>query len=220
MTGRRRIAALVAALILPGCASATEAPRATPTGAAGTGTTPPSGPSLSPAQPLSPAASRCPTPGATVIPDGAWDGPLRLRVGTVAGVPATRSTGTGRLQVLVQDGRVVQGVWNLTGRSVGQGAIADGQATVRLDARIAGTVRGPATRPILRGAWAVFGTVRITSPVTATVPVAASGEGDSAMTVRAGGCDTVTGTFAPPAAGKDPVAGLSAAARWVGRRQG
>ena len=78
----------------------------------------------------------------------------------------------------------------------------------------------PAAKPVVHGAWAVSGTVRVTSPVTATVPVAGSGEGDAAMTVRVGSCDSVTGTFAPPASGQDPLAGLSAVARWSGRRQG
>jgi hypothetical protein len=221
MTGRRRIAALVALLAgLSGCASA--GPRgATPPTGTDTGTTPRAGSSLpSPALPLSPGPTRCPTRGTAVIPDGTWDGPLRLRVTSVAGVPATRSTGSGRLQLLVQGGKVVQGVWTLTGRTKGEGPTSTGEATVRLTARVAGSVRGPATKPLLHGAWAVSGTVRITSPVRATVPVAASGEGDAAMTVRAGGCDTVTGTFAPPAAGQDPLAGLGATARWAGRRQG
>lgn len=228
MTGRRGTVALVAALALPGwalagCASG-GSPRAAPSGVADTRTRTAPGPSLpplpSPVQTLSPDPARCPSRGTAVIPDGTWDGPLRLRVTTVGGVPATRSSGTGRLQVQVQGGQVVQGVWTLAGRSTGHGAADNGEATVRLTAQVAGTVRGPATRPVLHGAWVVFGTVRVTSPVTARVPVAASGEGDAAMTVRAGGCDTVTGTFAPPAAGTDPLAGLGAAARWVGRRLG
>ena len=224
MTRRRRIAALVALLALPACASGGERPVAGPSRAADSGTTPPVGPSLSPlpspATPLSPDPTHCATGGAAAIPDGTWDGPLRLRVASVAGVPATRSTGSGRLQLRVQGGKVVQGVWTLTGRSTGSGATDNGQASVRLRAQVAGTVRGPATKPVVHGAWAVSGTVRVTSPVTATVPVVGSGEGDAAMTVRVGGCDAVTGTFAPPAAGKDPLAGLGATARWSGRRQG
>ena len=223
MTAPRRIAALVALLALPGCASGSEPPVATPSGAAHGGTTSPGGASLSPlpspAAPLSPGPTHCATGGRAAIPDGTWEGPLRLRVATVAGVPATRSTGSGRLQLRVEGGKVVQGVWTLTGRSTGTGTTDNGQASVRLTAQVAGSVRGPATKPVVHGAWAVSGTVRVTSPVTATVPVAGSGEGDAAMTVRVGGCDSVTGTFAPPAAGQDPLAGLAAVARWAGRRQ-
>ena len=223
MTGRRRIASLEALLALPGCASGSQRPVSTPSGAAhGEATS--AGPSLSPlpspAGPLSPGPTHCATGGTAAIPDGTWAGPLRLRVASVAGVPATRSTGSGRLELRVEGGKVVQGVWTFAGRSTGSGTTDNGQATVRLTAQVAGTVRGPATKPGVHGAWAVSGTVRVTSPVTATVPVAGSGEGDAAMTVRVGGCDSVTGTFAPPAAGQDPLAGLSAVAHWAGRRQG
>lgn len=223
MTGHRLAAALVGALALSGCARAAEAPRPTPSGAADTGTTPTAGPSesllVTPATPV-PTPTRCPTRGAAVIPDGSWSGPLTLRLARLAGVPATRSSGSGRMQVLVQGGQVVQGAWTVQWQAAGAGTTDSGEARVRLAAELAGTVHGAATAPDVHGAWTISGTVRVTSPVTASVPVARSGEGRATMAVRATGCDAVTGTFVLPTRQGYRLARLAGSALWVGRRAG
>ena len=223
MTGRHLAAALVGALALSGCAGAAEAPGPTPSRAADTGTTPTLGASDSPlVTPVTPAPgpTHCPTRGAAVIPDGSWSGPLTLRLARVAGVPAARSSGSGRMQLVVQGGTVVQGAWTVQWRVAGTGSTDSGEASVRLAAELAGTVHGPATAPDVHGAWTISGTVRVTSPVAATVPVARSGEGRAAMAVRATTCDAVTATFLLPTRRGYRLARLAGSARWVGRRAG
>lgn len=226
MAGRRLVATLGCVLALSSCTAGTDSPPATPSGAVGTDTTRPSGETsllVTPATPPAPGPTQCPTRGAAVIPDGTWAGPLTLRLEGLAGVPVDRSAGSGRLQLLVQDGQVVQGAWTMSWRATGSGTTDNGEARVRLTADIAdiaGSVQGPAAKPSVHGAWTISGTVRVTSPVAATVPVAGSGEGDAVMEVRAGSCDAVTGTFALPSARRNPLVRLSGDARWVGHRAG
>jgi hypothetical protein len=176
----------------------------------------PAGPSAAPS-PTATAAD-CPTAGTAVIPDGTWEGPITLDVTGVAGVATTKSSGSGELHALVQGGKVVQGTWHVAWHSVGHGATNGAEATVSLDAEIAGNVKGPAAKPVVHGAWSLSGTAKVTKPVTATVPIAESGQDTETMTVEATDCDAVTGTFVPSFNSKNSMASFSGTARWVGHR--
>jgi hypothetical protein len=212
MTGSRRtsLASLLAVLLLlTGCSSGSDQPRGEKS----------HGPASETAAPSPTAtASDCPSAGTAVIPDGTWDGPITLDVNGVAGVAATKSSGSGQLHAVVKDGMVVQGTWKVSWHSVGHGALNGAEAKVWLDTDIAGTVHGPAAKPVVHGAWAISGTAKVTSPVTATVPIEASGEDSETMTVEATDCDAVTGTFIPSFSSKNAMATFAGTARWVGHR--
>ena len=218
MTGSRRVAvaALLSLLVMTGCASGEEKPHP---GASGAGTSHPEGPAGASTTPTPTATPiDCPPHGAAVIPDGTWDGPVTLDVTGVAGLAPTKSSGSGELHAVVQGGKVVQGTWRVTWHSVGHGTTNGAEATVALDAEIAGNVKGAAAEPVVHGAWSISGTARFTEPVTATVPVAESGQDNATITVKTTDCDTVIGTFVPSFNTKNAMASFSGTARWVGHR--
>jgi len=215
MTGSRRvaIAALLALLVTTGCSSGEDKGPS----ASGASTTDTPGPAEASATPTATPID-CPPHGAAVIPDGTWDGPVTLDVTGVAGLAPTKSSGSGELHAVVQGGKVVQGTWRVTWHSVGHGTTNGAQASVALDAEIAGNVKGAAAEPVVHGAWSISGTARFTEPVTATVPVAESGQDNATMTVKTTDCDTVAGTFVPSFNTKNAMASFSGTARWVGHR--
>ena len=161
-----------------------------------------------------------PAAGTAAIPDGSWTGPLTVTVRGIAPETATRGTGTGQLQVLVDGGRVTGGTWALTWDSAGPSTAKDSQSTVQLHGQIAGTVSGTAANPVLRCQWTVTGSAAVKAPVTATATVDEAGHGRAALVARTTSCDAVTGRFAASFRSTDAYAASDGTARWEGRRTG
>jgi hypothetical protein len=226
MTSARRtpiLAGLAALLVLTGCSSSTGPGASGPPSGSTSGA--PSGSPTAPATtPTVPAATvpptACPSVGTAAIPDGSWTGPLTVTVRGIAPETATRGTGTGELQALVEGGRITGGTWALTWDSAGPSTAKDSQSTVQLHGQISGTVTGTAAKPVLRGQWTVTGSAAVTAPVTATAAVDETGHGRAALVVRTTSCDAVTGRFAASFRSTDAYAASDSTARWAGRRTG
>lgn len=225
MTPSRRtstVAALGAVLVLSaGCESTTGPAGGMPTLSAGapasSGTV---GADATPSVSTRPSPSTCPSPGSRSIPDGTWSGPLAVKVRGSAPGSATRGTGSGLLQVVVEGGRVTGGTWTLAWDSTGPSTAKDSQAKVTLHGQVAGTVTGTAASPVLAGRWAITGRAVVTSPVTATAAINQARQIRAPISVRTTACDAVAGTFAPSFHSTDAYGSSDGTASWTGRRTG
>jgi hypothetical protein len=213
----RRGAGLLALALLAGCASGTGGRQS---GTASPDPAPAPSTGTSPSGPVDPTAPPCPPVGTTRLPDGTWAGPLSVRVRATAPETRARGTGTGQLQVSVERGQVTGGTWALTWSAAGPSTAHESQATVRVHGEAFGTVAGTAQRPVLRGTWTIVGRAAVTSPVTATASVDASGKARSALTVRTRSCDAVAGSLAARFPSTDGFAASAGTARWAARRTG
>ena len=221
MTGRRTplLAVLVAALLVVPAGCSSQTPDATaPTGpAAPTSASATPTPSPSPTAP--PSSATCPPAAGTGLPEGAWAGPLTVRVRGRNPQTQTRGTGSGQLQVLVENGAVTGGTWTLSWEAAGTSAANESQATLTMRGQVAGTLTGTASAPVVRGRWSITGKATVTLPVTATAPIDASGHQRASLVVRTRGCGLV-GTIVATFRGHDPWAASVATARWVGQLTG
>lgn len=164
--------------------------------------------------------SACPSTGSTSIPNGTWSGPLAVKVRGSAPGTATRGTGSGLLQVVVERGRVTGGTWTLAWDSAGPSTAKDSQAKVTLHGQVAGTVTGTAASPVLAGRWAITGRATVTSPVTATATINQARQTRATLSVRTTACDAVAGTFGPSFRSTDAYGATDGTATWTGRRTG
>jgi hypothetical protein len=220
MSGPRRtssLAGLVAALVLStGCSSGADGRAAGPARAASDA--PPSAPATTTPGTTSGSASECPQPSGPGLPDGAWTGPVSINVRGHRADVRTRGTGSGALQVIVEDGRVTGGTWAVTWQATGGSSAVGMQATVVLRGGLGGTVTGSAVEPVLLGTWTITGKATFSSPVQATAPVEESGRDRARLRVRTTACDRVVGTFSRSFRSTDAWAAAGGTARWVGRR--
>ncbi|HEX2893003.1 MAG TPA: hypothetical protein VHO29_03260 [Marmoricola sp.] len=230
MTPPRRtptVAALAAVLVLSaGCESTTgpaggmptlSAGASAPSSASSSGTV---GADATPSVSTRPSTSACPSVGSGSIPDGTWSGPVAVTVRGSAPGTATRGTGSGLLQVVVEGGRVTGGTWTLAWDSAGPSTAKDSNAKVTLHGQVAGTVSGTAASPVLAGRWAITGRAVVTSPVTATATVNQARQTRATLSARTTACDAVTGTFAPSFRSTDAYGSSDGTATWTGRRTG
>jgi hypothetical protein len=225
---RRGAGLLALVLLLAGCASGTggrqsgttPSPDPAPSPSIGTSPSGTSSSGTSSSGPTSPTAPPCPPVGTTRLPDGTWAGPLSVKVRATAPETRARGTGTGQLQVSVEQGRVTGGTWALTWSAAGPSTAHESQATVRVHGEAFGTVAGTAQTPVLRGAWTIVGRAAVTSPVTATAAIDASGKAQSGLAVRTRSCDAVAGTLALRFPSTDGFAASAGKARWTARRTG
>lgn len=228
-----RLATLPLALVLlaSGCGGGDEEPAATPTDAATTASASASATAgtATPSTPASTSTSTTPTTAGTdgcsvaagAVPDGTWEGPIALDVrGTTndAGQGYGDSRGTGRMRLVVTDGTITRGTWNVTWRSVGQASSGGAKATVRVTGTISGSVRGPARKPVLPGTWRLKGKVTITEPVQSSGPIDETGTDSETMKVTDATCSAVTGTFLPSFNSKDTLATFGGTATWTGTK--
>lgn len=155
------------------------------------------------------------------LPDGTWAGPIAMDVdgrGGDAGFASSKGRGTMRL--VVADGTVTSGTWTVAWRSRGTADTGQAAATLTLRGRIAGSVKGPAGKPVLDGTWSLNGQVHITKPVDQRAPVSETGTGTETLEVTDVSCETVTGTFLPSFNSKDAAATFTGTATWVGKPVG
>jgi len=221
MTGRRTPlpALVVAALLLVPAACSSGTPDATAPASPPTPSSPAATPSATPTPTPAPTSASCPPAASTGLPDGAWAGPLTARVRGRNPQTQTKGTGSGQLQVLVENGTVTGGTWTLTWEAAGPSSAHESQATLTMRGQVAGTLTGTAEAPVVRGPWSITGKATVTLPVTATAPIDASGHQRTTLAVRARGCGLV-GTFVATFRGHDPWAASVATARWVGQLTG
>ncbi|MET3962189.1 hypothetical protein ABIE44_002123 [Marmoricola sp. OAE513] len=236
---RTSVAALSAAvLVLGGCggddqgpasstratgASASSQPPGTPTGPAASADADPSAGASTSGEPTTSVGRDC--SAIQGIPDGTWEGPLTMDVrGSGGGSSGTSgfadSKGAGTLRVVVARGRVTDGTWTLTWKSEGHADTGRAAASIKLTGNVRGSVKGPATKPVLRASWKVDGTVEVTKPQKYSAPVNESGEDSETMKIVSADCDEVTGTFLPSFNSKDAAATFTGTAEWKGTPAG
>jgi hypothetical protein len=155
------------------------------------------------------------------VPDGTWTGPITMDVDGKAGNAGFASSqGKGRMKLIVKGGNVTSGTWKVTWTSEGHADTGQAAANIRLTGTIGGGARGPATKPVLLGTWAIHGTATITKPVHSSAPVDETGKDTATLALDSVSCDAVTGSFMPSFNSKDAAATFTGTARWSGRPQG
>jgi hypothetical protein len=226
------VALTTAALALTGCGSTPTKAADEPTGTAPTtavaptaGVTPSETPTRStatttssPTVSTSAATADC---AADAVPDGTWTGPVTMDVdGNAKDTGFGSSKGSGTMTMVVKKGHVTGGHWNVSWKSQGSADTGQAAATIKLDGTISGGMKGPATKPVLLGSWAIHGTAKITKPITSSAPVDETGKDTETLSIDSATCDEVEGSFLPSFNSKDTAATFSGTARWTGKPQG
>jgi hypothetical protein len=85
------------------------------------------------------------------VPDGAWAGPLTVRIRGRNPHTQSRGTGSGQLQLLVENGTVTGGTWTMVWQAGGQSSAHESQASLVMLGQVAGTLTGTAEAPVVRG---------------------------------------------------------------------
>ena len=161
----------------------------------------------------------CVVDSATKVPDGTWKGPIALSVTGKGLTGQAFSGGQGTLTMVVKDGKVTNGAWNVGWRS--RGTSTEGGITVKIDVngKVNGGLRGFAGKPQVRGTWRIKGKAKIS--IGGTLPLDFSGKTTETITIESADCAQVTGTFIPSfnTSGQG-LASFSGTARWTGSRVG
>ena len=175
--------------------------------------------SPSPVGTTTPAPDCASVAGPSAIPDGTWEGPIELDVlGSGNGV-GVNSRGGGQMSIVVEDGEVVGGPWEVTFTS--KGSSVDGDVTVRIDltGTLSGTVTGTPDAPVAQGSSTLTGTAKATAlGITQDVPIDESSSFSDTLSVESTSCDQVTATWIPSFNSRTNPSGITidGTARWVG----
>jgi hypothetical protein len=152
-----------------------------------------------------------------VVPDGKWQGPIKMTV-TGKGLKGQAfSGGNGYLRMVVKKGKVTTGTWKVTWHSTGTGSEGGVSAKIEIDGAIHGPVAGTAATPKVTGNFVVSGSAVVNvSGVTQAIPLSFSGTDTEHMEIESTSCDLVTGTFLPSFNSKSSEVSFSGTARWTG----
>jgi hypothetical protein len=221
---------LTALLAVSGCGGSGKSGTAEPSG---TATTSGSGPTTTPSSTPTPTSSPTdavgtptPTPAdcaagaGRALPDGTWTGPITMTVRGVGGrTEFTSSPGRGTLDLVVADGKVTGGSWQVRWTSRGHAETANASAAIHVTGTIKGAWSGRDSAPETTGTWTLTGAATITEPQQATAPIDETGPLTATMKVRASDCRHAGGTFAPSFTSKDTLATFTDKATWTATRQ-